>query len=96
MNVSVDIGYDGPLTVWVDGDKVFSDPDGINPALPGDAEIPLPVKTGVSQELIVGLGTNGGRAWGIYLRLLRTDIAPPRSIEERLKVAMPVFRNPLL
>jgi len=91
MSVSADIGYDGPLTVWLDGKEVYNDPDGINPALPGDAEIPLKVKPGLIHELIVGLGTNAGRAWGIYFRMVRTDKAPPASIEERTKIAMPEF-----
>jgi hypothetical protein len=92
MSVSADIGYDGPLTVWLDGEEVFHDPDGINPALPGDAEIPLPAKAGISHEPIVGLSTNSGRAWGIFLRLVRTDIAPPAAIDKRAAVAVPIFR----
>jgi sialate O-acetylesterase len=74
MRLSVSLGYDGPVKVWLDGREVFHDPDGINPALPGDEMIRWAVEAG-EHEVLVALGSNGGLAWGIFLRFERQDVA---------------------
>ena len=80
MKLHVDLGYDGPLKVWLDGKEVLHDPDGINPAALGDARIKWPVEAG-EHEVLVALGSNGGLAWGIYLRLERSDV-PLRLLKQ--------------
>lgn len=67
MDLLVDLGYDGPVKVWLDKQPIFHDPTGTNPALPGDARIPISPGAG-EHELIVSLGSNHGNAWGIFLR----------------------------
>jgi hypothetical protein len=74
MRLAVWLGYDGPVKVWIDGDQVYHDPEGTNPANPADARIPWQAAPG-QHTVLVALGTNGGRAWGIFLRLERLDVA---------------------
>jgi hypothetical protein len=77
MQVTLWLGYDGPTKVWVDAQEVYFDPDGVNPALPEDAAVPLALAQG-EHEVLVALGTNNGKAWGIFARLQRTDV--PRKL----------------
>lgn len=65
---SLCLGYDGPVTVWIDGEPIFSDPDGCNPAKVDAAVIPLCFARG-KHVMQIGLGANGGKACGIYARL---------------------------
>ncbi len=74
------MGYDGPVKVWLDGREVFHDPNGTNPAIAGAARISLRAGRG-EHELVVALGSNGGRAWGIYLRFERKDV-PARLLKK--------------
>ncbi|MFA6293924.1 MAG: family 20 glycosylhydrolase [Victivallales bacterium] len=64
------LGYDGPAVMWVNGKKVFADFAGANPALRDEEEIPFAAKAG-ENEIMVALHADGGKAWGIYLRLKR-------------------------
>jgi sialate O-acetylesterase len=72
MQLAAELGYDGPIKVWIDGKQAFSDPKGSNPAMPGDASFKFNAKKG-RHEILVALGSNYGRAWGIFLRFLRLD-----------------------
>ncbi|MFZ2653838.1 MAG: family 20 glycosylhydrolase [Victivallales bacterium] len=63
-------GYDGPVTAWVNGKRLFADHAGANPALRDEEEIPFTAKDG-ENEIIVALHADAGKAWGIYLRLKR-------------------------
>lgn len=67
MDLELQLGYDGPVKVWLDGKKILHDPTGTNPALPTDAGIKISPKAG-EHELVVSLGSNNGNAWGIFLR----------------------------
>lgn len=60
------LGYDGPVRVWLNGEQVFDGP-GTNPAHPDKAVFNVKLKGG-DNELLVALGTNAGRAWGIFAR----------------------------
>ncbi len=80
MRLRIHFGYDGPVKMWVDGKEVLYDPTGTNPARPDDATIPMDASVG-EHEALVALDSNGGRAWGIYLRFERTDI--PGKLLER-------------
>jgi hypothetical protein len=73
MKLQAVLGYDGPVRVWIDGRACFTDPHGTNPACPTDTYIPFAAKRG-THEIVVALDSNGGRAWGIYLRFKRLDI----------------------
>ena len=46
----------------------------------------------VSHQVLVALNTNCGRAWGIYLRSERTDVAPERIQTAPKKLLLPTFQ----
>lgn len=72
MRAAVLLGYDGPVKLFVDGTAVFHDAAGTNPARP-DAAAPQVTLGAGEHDLAVALGANQGRAWGVFLRLRRTD-----------------------
>ncbi|MHB9129637.1 MAG: CehA/McbA family metallohydrolase domain-containing protein [Armatimonadota bacterium] len=62
------LGYDGPIRAWVNGRQVFAGP-GANPALPDKAVVYADFHQGTNRVL-VALDTNGGKAWGIFGRVV--------------------------
>lgn len=72
MRAAVLLGYDGPVRLFVDGRPVFHDPAGTNPARP-DMSAPEVALAAGDHDVAVALGACQGRAWGVYLRLLRLD-----------------------
>jgi len=67
MRIKLYFGYDGPIKIWVDKHEEFHDPKGTNPAVIDDKSILLNLAKG-NHEVIIALGTNFGKAWGIFLR----------------------------
>jgi hypothetical protein len=59
--------------VWVDGKLKFHDPDGINPAVAGEEKIKFSASRG-QHEVLVALGSNFGKAWGVFLAFERFDV----------------------
>lgn len=80
MKLTVGLGYDGPVKLWIDGKQLFHDPNGINPATMDKATIPWRASAG-EHEILVAFGSNHGRAWGIRLRFQRTDV-PQNLIDQ--------------
>ena len=74
MRVALRLGYDGPVKLFMDGRPVFHDPAGTNPAKPDMAAPEVALAAG-EHELALALGANQGRAWGVFLRLQRLDLA---------------------
>jgi len=74
MRVAVLLGYDGPVKLFVDGAVIFHDPVGTPPAQP-DTAAPEVALTAGEHELALALGADQGRAWGVFLRLQRVDLA---------------------
>lgn len=74
MSLTARLGYDGPLKLFIDGREAFFDPDGTNPALMDEVRISLGKLTEGEHEILIALGSNGGQAWGVFLRLERTDL----------------------
>lgn len=72
MRLAALLGYDGPVKLWVDGQQIFSDPHGTNPARIDQARVKFKAAPG-RHSVVVGLGTNCGQAWGICLRFERLD-----------------------
>lgn len=70
MRVAMLLGYDGPVKAWIDGREVYHDPNGTNPAQADKARIEFKAKKG-RREALIALGTNQGKAWGIFLRFMR-------------------------
>lgn len=87
MKLVACVGYDGPVKVWVDGKPLFHDDRGTNPAWADKARRRFNVDAGV-HEVIVALGTNRGRAWGIFLRLERLDVKR-KQLADQASYAMP-------
>jgi hypothetical protein len=73
MEIAALLGYDGPVKMWIDGKECFHDPDGVNPATAGKGKAVVQATAGV-HSIWVALGSNCGKAWGIYLRLERLDL----------------------
>ncbi len=88
MRLALVLGYDGPLKVWVDGNQRFHDPNGVNPATPDKAKVPVTVAAG-KHEVVLALGTNYGKAWGIYLRFERMDIARAQRLKGLADFSLP-------
>lgn len=81
MKLELCLGYDGPIKVWIDGRQLFHDPKGTNPASPADKAI-IPWKaTRGKHEIVIALGSNHGRAWGICAHFRRRDV--PRRVAMR-------------
>jgi sialate O-acetylesterase len=80
MRLAVHLGYDGPVKAWFDKQEVFLDAAGTNPCVPSKGVFAVTAPTGI-HELLIGLATNGGMAWGIFLRFERTDV-DARTIEK--------------
>ena len=83
------LGYDGPVRVWLDGREVFYDPNGTNPANRDDKAVPVKAKAG-DHSVVIALGTNGGNAWGVFLRLERLAI-PKKESAGGKEPALPYF-----
>lgn len=90
MRLDAVMGYDGPVKVWVDQQEVYHDPEGTNPATPLDARFSFEVSAG-SHEVVVALGNNDGKAWGIYLRFERPDLPAHVLQGDTLAEQLPVL-----
>ena len=88
MKLAACLGYDGPVMMWVDGRRVFSDPKGTNPARQDSARVPFVAQRG-THEVVIALGTNRGAAWGIFLRFERTDVSRAQLRKGPAHYAMP-------
>jgi len=77
MRLHALFGYDGPVKVWYDGRAIFCDPRGTNPAVVDSKAIPLRASKG-KHEIVIALDSNRGKAWGIFLRFERIDLAISR------------------
>jgi hypothetical protein len=75
MKLRIELGYDGPVKMWVDRKPLFEDPNGINPAWPGMAKVPFHVRKG-QHEILVALSSNCGKAYNIIMKLERLDCKP--------------------
>lgn len=71
MRLAVLVGYDGPVRVWFDGRRIFDDLRGTNPAQRDEGRS-RSFRAGRGRHtVLVALGANDGRAWGIFLRFER-------------------------
>ncbi len=92
MRLDLLLGYDGPVRVWVDGRLRYHDPQGTNPATADSARVGFDAEPG-EHEILVCLGLNRGRAWGVFLRLERTDLPPGALQNDHAAARMPRFLN---
>ena len=83
MQLAALLGYDGPVKLWLDGQQLFSDPKGTNPARIDQARVKFNAVPG-KHSVVIGLGTNGGQAWGICLRFERLGGRRRKSRSGRL------------
>jgi sialate O-acetylesterase len=71
MDLLLSFAYDGPFKAWVNKKQIFFDPDGINPATEDKALVRFSAKKGVNNEVLMALGSNNGKAWGVGFRIIR-------------------------
>lgn len=90
MKLSVILGYDGPVKLWVDGKELFHDPHGNNPAWDDRAKVPFKATAG-SHDIVIALASNATKAWGIFLRLERTDVTPAQ-----IKLGPEAYKLPVI
>ena len=91
MKVTAWLGYDGPVKAWLDGQQVFVDPAGTNPAVPNAGRAtPVSLKKG-AHELVIALNTNLGRAWGVFCRIERNDADAERLAKAPETVRLPTI-----
>jgi sialate O-acetylesterase len=90
MDLELLYGYDGPAAFWLDGKLLHNDPAGTNPAIADAKSTRLKIAAG-RHTVIAALGSNHGRAWGIFLRLRRHDrrLAAGKLTPDQL--ALPVW-----
>jgi sialate O-acetylesterase len=91
MKLELLLGYDGPITAWVDGRRVLRDPHGTNPAIADQHALPFSARSG-RHEVVVALGNQSGRAWGIWARLARRDVSKA-ALLAGLKLTLPELRT---
>lgn len=88
MDLVACLGYDGPVKMWIDGRQVCDDPAGANPAIIDRSKVRFAGTKG-SHDVVVVLGTNRGRAWGIYLRFERLDVSKELLEQEPERIVVP-------
>ncbi|HYF50843.1 MAG TPA: sialate O-acetylesterase [Planctomycetota bacterium] len=88
MKARLNLGYDGPVKVWIDREEKFFDPEGTNPANPEDQYIEFDSTPG-EHEVLVALASNNGKAWGVFLRYERTDLTKKQLEAGAFSYAMP-------
>lgn len=88
MKLDLCLGYDGPVKAWIDGEEVFHDPQGNNPAWEDRGRAAIKAKPG-SHEVLIALASNKNNAWGIFLRFERMDVS-----KEQLKLGVESYRLP--
>ena len=80
MRLAALVGYDGPVKAWIDGKQIVCDPKGTNPATPEKGRKVFAAKAG-KHEIVVALGTNHGKAWGVFVSFERLDV-PARLLKK--------------
>lgn len=88
MPLTLLLGYDGPVKVWLDGEVAYIDPEGLPPCNPVKAFISLHASAG-KHQLLIALANCRPHAFGIYLRLERRDISPEQA--EAGDILLPTF-----
>ena len=77
MKVLFLMGYDGPFRLWLDGKLHFEDLAGTNPCFADQSEKRIALSSG-PHRITVGMDLDGGKAWGFFLRFIRTDVSARR------------------
>ncbi|MBI3830823.1 MAG: sialate O-acetylesterase [Planctomycetes bacterium] len=90
MPLKLLLGYDGPFRFAVDGEERFRDLNGTNPAVADTKNVETILNAG-RHEACVLMDTNGGKAWGFWFRIHRTDIGSERV--PKRDYALPVFTS---
>ncbi len=83
MRLALELGYDGPVKVWLDCQPIWCDPGGCAPVGTDKAVVPLDLSPG-AHALCIALDAHGGRATGIRARLRQQD-APKAPARARLR-----------
>ena len=73
MTLNFLMGYDGPFALFLDRKRLFLDANGTNPATTDQSRKLARLVAG-RHEIRVAMDTNGGAAWGFFLRFQRQDV----------------------
>jgi len=71
-------GADGPVKVWVNGKEADCHPEATNPATKGKYTVAVNWKAGINR-ILFALGTNKGKAWGVYAGIRKSAPKPPAA-----------------
>lgn len=74
MTLNFLTGYDGPFALFLDRERLILDTNGTNPAKRDQSNKMVKMAAG-RHEIRVAMDTNGGRAWGFFLRFQRRDVS---------------------
>ena len=78
------LGYDGPFRLWVNEKPFYQDLKGTNPALADQKKKSIALPAG-RHRVTVAMDTNGGLAWGFFLRFVREDVSPTQLKDSSYK-----------
>jgi hypothetical protein len=90
MPVKLLLGYDGPFRFALDGEERFRDMNGTNPAVADTRAVETTLSAG-RHPFCVLMDLNGGKAWGFWFRIHRTDITSERV--PKRDYSIPVFTS---
>lgn len=80
MTLNFHVGYDAPFRLWIGGKPVFTDMQGTNPCIPDDQSGTVHLPAG-RHDIVVGMDSSGGMAWGFFLRFSRDTAKGPLPCE---------------
>lgn len=73
---TLQVGHDGGVQIFVDGESVLVEPEQKNPAIPGRSQVEVELDEG-EHEVVIAFDTAGGFGWGIYFSwALPEDVQP--------------------
>ncbi len=87
MKLALLLGYDGPVKAWLDTKQVLHDPAGTNPANMDTKSYKFDATPG-EHHVLIALGTNNRKAWGVFARFERLGLSAQAIREQQFK--MPV------
>ena len=87
MKLAACLGYDGPIKLWINGEELFHNPNGTNPAWEDMKRVKFDAKPG-TYEVLVALGSKPN-PWGIFLRFERLDVT-----KQQLKAGPKTYAMP--
>jgi hypothetical protein len=92
MDVTLLLGCDGPLKLWLDGRALHHEPAAVPPAVPDTIAIPVRLTAG-DHEVVIAIGSNHGKTWGFFCRVERTDLHETQLGGDSEELRLPEWEN---